>query len=355
MNQLAIAETRDLKIVSRLPYVPELADGYGVDAVRWKVLCDTVFPNAKSLDSVVMALTYCKARGLDIFKRPVHIVPMWSSAAGGMIDTIWPGIAELRTTAMRTKQYAGISACEFGPMVTQLWEKPSPAVPAGVTVKFPLWAQMTVSRLLPNGDVGLFAGPKVYWIEAYATAGKDKPWPNDMWQRRPQGQIEKCAEAAALRRAFPEELGNDYAAEEMEGHVIDDGRAPRAPAPAVPESAKAIAPPVDRPAQEEGAAKPQAAPSDPPAQRKPPKPPAITITAQSGIKAEESSLVPDGKPLDFALHKSNFEFDLAGSSTMDEIDDLDATYRLNIPHKMTKPQYLELQAIYERRAGEIAG
>ena len=206
MQQLAIADTRDLKIVSRLPYVPELADGYGVDAVRWKVLCDTVFPNAKSLDSVVMALTYCKARGLDIFKRPVHIVPMWSSAAGAMIDTIWPGIAELRTTAMRTKQYAGISACEFGPLVTQLWEK---ADGKGVTVKFPMWAQMTVSRVLPNVTIGLFAGPKVYWIEAYATSGKDKPWPNDMWTRRPQGQIEKCAEAAALRRAFPEELGND--------------------------------------------------------------------------------------------------------------------------------------------------
>lgn len=337
MQQLAIADTRNLNIVSRLPYTPALADGYGVDAVRWKVLCDTVFPNAKSLDSIVMALTYCKARGLDVFKRPVHIVPMWSSAAGAMIDTIWPGIAELRTTAMRTKQYAGISACEFGPMVTHAWDK--------ATVKFPMWAQMTVSRLLPNGVIGLFAGPKVYWFEAYATAGRDKPWPNDMWQRRPQGQIEKCAEAAALRRAFPEELGNDYAAEEMEGHSIDDGRAPRAPAAAVPESAKAIAPPVDRPAQEEGAANLPVAPSDPPAQRKPPKPPS----------APEKAAAPalDDTPIDFGEHKANFEFDLAGASTIDEIDDLDATYRLNIPHKLTKPQFLELEHMTDIRRVEV--
>ena len=44
--------------------------------------------------------------------------------------------------------------------------------------------------------------------------------PNDRWKRSPFGQIEKCAEAAALRLAFPEEIGNDYAAEEMEGQSI---------------------------------------------------------------------------------------------------------------------------------------
>ncbi len=31
--------------------------------------------------------------------------------------------------------------------------------------------------------------------------------PNKMWKQRPYGQIGKCAEAAALRRAFPEEIG----------------------------------------------------------------------------------------------------------------------------------------------------
>jgi hypothetical protein len=45
--------------------------------------------------------------------------------------------------------------------------------------------------------------------------------PNEMWKKRPRGQLEKCAEAAALRAAFPEELGNDYAAEEMAGQIVD--------------------------------------------------------------------------------------------------------------------------------------
>ena len=45
----------------------------------------------------------------------------------------------------------------------------------------------------------------------------------------PRGQLDKAAEAAALRAAFPEELGNDYAAEEMEGQVIDHVEAAAAP------------------------------------------------------------------------------------------------------------------------------
>jgi hypothetical protein len=36
-----------------------------------------------------------------------------------------------------------------------------------------------------------------------------------MWEKRANGQLEKCAEAAALRRAFPEELGSDYSIDEI--------------------------------------------------------------------------------------------------------------------------------------------
>jgi hypothetical protein len=45
-----------------------------------------------------------------------------------------------------------------------------------------------------------------------------------MWQSRPEGQLEKCAEAAALRKAFPEEIGNDLTAEEMAGRSLSDDR-----------------------------------------------------------------------------------------------------------------------------------
>jgi hypothetical protein len=74
---------------------------------------------------------------------------------------------------------------------------------------------------------------KVFWEETYATVGKSEV-PNDMWAKRPRGQLDKCVEAAALRKAFPEELGNTYAAEEMEGRTIEGVATEHAPTPPVP-------------------------------------------------------------------------------------------------------------------------
>src|SRR4051812_42834514 len=93
---------------SRLPVTAQFAEKLGVSAGQWRVLVDQIFPSAKTIEAVTMALSYCKSRNLDIYKRPVHIVPMWSSAKGAMVETVWPGISEMRTTAARTGEYAGI-------------------------------------------------------------------------------------------------------------------------------------------------------------------------------------------------------------------------------------------------------
>src|SRR5690348_581336 len=61
----------------RLPYHPAIEERFGVKAAEWKALVEAVFPLAQSVDSVVLALSYCKARKLDPFKRVVHIVPIW--------------------------------------------------------------------------------------------------------------------------------------------------------------------------------------------------------------------------------------------------------------------------------------
>jgi phage recombination protein Bet len=195
----------------RLPWHPAIEQRFGVDRGQWKVLVEAVFPAAESADAVTMALSYCRARNLDIFKRPVQIVPIWDRKAGRMVETVWPGISELRTTAMRTGNFAGFDETEFGPIIDDTL--------GGVEMHYPEWARCTVYRLL-GGQRIPFVGPKVYWLESYATAKKDTAAPNAMWKKRPRGQLEKCAEAAALRRAFPEEIGNEYAAEEMEGQTI---------------------------------------------------------------------------------------------------------------------------------------
>lgn len=208
----------------RLPFHPAIEERFGVDKGQWKVLVEAIFPAAKSADAIVMALAYCKSRNLDPFKRPVHIVPVWDSQRGGYTESVWPGISELRTTASRTKGYAGCDEAQFGPNITMEfkgrvkrsgnWED------AKIDLEFPEWCRITVYRLV-DGQKCKFVGPKVKWLETYATQGNSE-LPNKMWEERSEGQLEKCAEAAALRRAFPEELGNELTAEEMIGRNVHD-------------------------------------------------------------------------------------------------------------------------------------
>lgn len=231
-NVVAIAKLQP----SRMPIAGSIATEFSVTAADWRVLVDQIFPMAKTVEAVGMALAYCRRRNLDIFKRPVHIVPMWSSALGRMVETVWPGIAEIRTTAARTGQYAGIDEVVYGPLVTkeftgekEIWSNGRSTgsfETVTETVSFPEWASVVVYRVLGGQRFGYHA--KVYWEEAYASNGKTG-LPNTMWAKRPRGQLDKCVEAAALRKAFPEEIGNDLTAEEMEGRTIDTAANDAAP------------------------------------------------------------------------------------------------------------------------------
>lgn len=178
------------------------------------VLRNSLYPNAQT-DSIKMVMGYCRASNLDPMQKPVQIVPMWNSAAGRMIDVIMPGIGLYRTQAARSGQYAGVSEPEFGEDVTELI--------GGVEVTYPKWCKVVVKRLLPNGTIAEFAATE-RWKENYAVkGGKDKSVaPNSMWAKRTYGQLAKCAEAQALRKAFPE-CGSQPTADEMEGKALDDG------------------------------------------------------------------------------------------------------------------------------------
>jgi phage recombination protein Bet len=229
------AATPPAALPTRMQLPALVVERFDMDDVRWKALVETVFPAAKSIDSIVMALAYCAARNLDPFKRVVHIVPMWDANQKKMIDTVWPGIAELRTTAFRTKQYAGQAPAEFGPDVTEEFTVAATDKRKAetFTVTYPEWAQISVWRVIGDQRVE-FAGPRVYWKETYATASRHTNAPNAMWRQRPRGQIIKCSEAAALRAAFPEEIGNDLTDDEMYGKTItpageDDRAAPTRP------------------------------------------------------------------------------------------------------------------------------
>jgi len=180
----------------------------GITEEIWGALNESVFPGAEA-QSILLAWDYCKARSLDILKKPVHIVPMNVKDAKtgryGYRDVIMPGIAEARITAYRTGEYVGQEPAVFGEMVDLTF--------GNVKVKAPEFCTVTVYRLI-RGEKAPF--PHTEYFEEAAATKKDGGL-NSMWNTRKRGQLSKCAEAGALRKAFPEELGGLNTAEGMEG------------------------------------------------------------------------------------------------------------------------------------------
>ena len=202
MNQIARMPQRDGAMIT----------AEHAEAVR-TAMKSSLYPGASDA-SVDLVLAYCEAARLDPMQKPVHIVPMWDGKAREMRDVVMPGIGLYRTNAARTGQFAGMSEPAFGPMVTERL--------GSREVTFPEWCKVTAYRQLPSGHVAEFTAVE-YWIENYAIkGGKDQDQsPNAMWSKRVRGQLAKCAQAQALRMAFPEAVGAAPTAEEMEGKALD--------------------------------------------------------------------------------------------------------------------------------------
>lgn len=215
------------------------------------VLRNSLYPGAQDA-SIKLVLSYCKAAGLDPMQKPVHIVPMKVStgekdANGWDVkenrDVIMPGIGLYRTQAARTSQYAGVTEPEFGPAKTMkytetIWEDGDNGRrqkrQVSAQVEYPEWCRVTVKRVV--GDQVREFTAREYWLENYATKSNSSEEPNAMWKRRPFGQLAKCTEAQALRKAFPE-FGAQATADELEGKTLDDDDRtidmPTSPKPAV--------------------------------------------------------------------------------------------------------------------------
>src|SRR5471030_778870 len=194
--------------------ISQMLAARGIDEATWSALKNSIYPGAKD-ESIIMAIDYCKARHLDPLMKPVHLVPMRvkDSKSGNYEwrDTVMPGVGLYRIQADRSGNYAGAKEPEFGPDLTNKF--------GDTEVTYPSWCKYTVCKLMPGGQIVEYSA-KEYWLENYATAGKDTLAPNAMWKKRPYGQLAKCAEAQALRKAWPE-IGQQPTAEEMEGKSLD--------------------------------------------------------------------------------------------------------------------------------------
>lgn len=160
---------------------------------------------------VAQFLHTCQRTGLDPLARQIYCIGRFSR---GQVEwSIQTAIDGFRVIAERSGKYAGQDAAEW------LTEKGEwvPAFIKSVHGDRPLAARVAVYRSDWHHDkpaVGIAT-----WDE-YAQTKRDGSR-TEMWRQRGPGQLAKCAEALALRKAFPNDLSGLYADDEMTNAVVD--------------------------------------------------------------------------------------------------------------------------------------
>jgi phage recombination protein Bet len=125
--------------------------------------------------------------GLDPLARQIYSVPR------GDGRTIQTGIDGYRLIAQRTGEYAGSDDA--------VYDTETETNPGRATV--------TIWRFVAGERCAFTATAR--WTEYKPAAGQDH-----MWKKMPYLMLAKCAEALALRKAFPQELSGIYTDAEME-------------------------------------------------------------------------------------------------------------------------------------------
>ncbi len=149
-------------------------------------------------------LHYCQRTGMDPFTKQIYMIGRWDGRSQSTKYTIQMAIDGFRIIAQRSLQYAGQT-------------EPQWCGPDGV------WRDVWVDHRNPPVAARVGALRHGWPAPTYAVAhfSEFAPKKKDgalelMWQRMPANQIAKCAEAAALRKAFPNDLSGIYVPEELE-------------------------------------------------------------------------------------------------------------------------------------------
>jgi len=148
-------------------------------------------------------LHLCQRTQLDPFSRQIYLIGRKDKRAGRTVFTPQTGIDGYRVVAHRV---VAASREAFGYEDTQWCDQLGRWRDVWLSNEPPAAARVTVLR---NGQ----RFPAIAVFREYVQAWDGKP--TGLWAKMPAGQLAKCAEALALRKAFPHDLAGVYTAEEM--------------------------------------------------------------------------------------------------------------------------------------------
>lgn len=160
------------------------------------------FANGASPSEFSVLMEIARARRLNPLLRQIHFVNRYDSAKGRKVWSTQVSIDGLRAIAERTGKYDGQDEPEYVVERGKLYA-------AKVRVYRKDWARPVVGV--------------AHWDE-YVQTTRDGDV-TQFWKRMPRVMLAKCAEAIALRKAFPEDMSGLYVPEEM-GEVARVERAP---------------------------------------------------------------------------------------------------------------------------------
>ena len=175
-------------------------------------------------DELAMFLYQAERTGLDPFARQIYAIKRYDSKEKKDVVAIQISIDGMRLTAERSGHYdsqEGPYWCGKDGVWRDSWFDTEP----------PAAAKVLVYKL---GSTRATTGI-AHWAEyrqTYRREGRDELSP--MWKKMPALMLAKCAEALALRKAFPMELSGLYTQEEMAQAEVVDVQAtvmPALPAP----------------------------------------------------------------------------------------------------------------------------